>query len=73
MIAVVNSAISLFYYMRVAMFMYMRDPPAGGLVLSRSRPLHLALLAAALGTLAMGLYHGPFVEFALASVVGIVK
>jgi NADH-quinone oxidoreductase subunit N len=72
-IAVINSAISLFYYMRVAMFMYMRELPPGGLVLSRSRPLHLALLAAAVGTLLMGVYPGPFVDFALASVVGVVK
>ena len=70
-IAVVNSAISLFYYMKVAMAMYMRDVPPAGLALSPSRPLRVALFVAVLGTLAIGIYPGPFLDLARASVAGL--
>ncbi len=69
-IAVINSAISLFYYMKVAMMMYMVDVPRAGLTLSRSRPLRVALSLALAGTLAIGIYPGPFLNFAKASVAG---
>lgn len=68
--AVVNSAISLYYYMRVAMYMYMRDPE-GTILLSPSPPLKFAILLAVLGTLLIGLYPGLFLDFARASVVGV--
>ncbi len=67
-IAVVNSAISLFYYMKVAMAMYMREIPPAGLALSPSRPLRVAVFVAVLGTLAIGIYPGPFLDLARASV-----
>lgn len=70
-IAVVNSTISLFYYMKVAVAMYMRDVPSGGLALSPSRSLRVALVVAVVGTLAIGLYPGPFLDLARASVVGL--
>lgn len=70
-IAVVNSAISLFYYMKVAMAMYMRDIPPAGLALSPSRPLRVALFVAVAGTLAIGVYPGPFLDLARASVAGL--
>jgi NADH-quinone oxidoreductase subunit N len=70
-IAVVNSAISLFYYMKVAMAMYMRDVPPAGLALSPSRPLRVALFVAVAGTLAIGIYPGPFLDLARASVAGL--
>lgn len=69
-IAVVNSAISLYYYMQVAMVMYMRDLPAGGMELQESGSLRAALALALIGTLIIGIYPGPFLEFARASVVG---
>ncbi len=71
LIAVINSAISLFYYMRVVMAMYMRESPAGGLTLSPSLALHAAILLAALGTVLLGVYPGPVMEFARASVLGL--
>ena len=70
LIAVINTAISLFYYMRVAMVMYMQEAPTG-LVLSSSRPLYLALGFAVLGTMVIGIYPGPFLELARASVFGL--
>ncbi|MBI3086564.1 MAG: NADH-quinone oxidoreductase subunit N [candidate division NC10 bacterium] len=71
LIAVINSAISLFYYMRVVMVMYMRDLPPQGIVLSRSPALYLALLLAAAATLLLGIFPGPVLEFAKASAAGI--
>ena len=67
LIAVINSAISLFYYMRVVMVMYMREQPAGGIALSPSLALYTALFLAAAGTLLLGIFPGPFLEFARAS------
>jgi len=71
LIAVVNSAISLFYYMRVVVAMYMRDLPPQGLALSTSSTLRVALLLAAVGTLLLGIFPGPILEFARASAAGI--
>ncbi len=71
LIAVVNSAISLFYYMRVVMVMYMRDAPAGGIALSTSSALRIAILLAVAGTLLLGIFPGPVLEFARASAAGI--
>jgi NADH-quinone oxidoreductase subunit N len=71
LIAVVNSAISLFYYMRVVVAMYMRDLPPQGLALSTSSTLRVALLLAAAGTLLLGIFPGPILEFARASAAGI--
>jgi NADH-quinone oxidoreductase subunit N len=72
LIAVINSAISLFYYMRVAMVMYMRELPPQGIALSRSPALYLALFLAAVATLILGIFPGPVLEFARASAAGIV-
>ncbi|MFQ5848672.1 MAG: NADH-quinone oxidoreductase subunit N [Candidatus Methylomirabilales bacterium] len=70
LIAVINTAVSLFYYMRVVMVMYMQEAPEA-LTLSSSRPLYLALSFAVLGTLIIGVYPGPFLELARASVFGL--
>ena len=67
LIAVINSTISLFYYMRVVMVMYMREQPAGGIALNPSLALCTALFLAAAGTLLLGIFPGPFLEFARAS------
>jgi NADH:ubiquinone oxidoreductase subunit 2 (subunit N) len=51
----------------VVMVMYMRDLPPKGLALSPSLALHAALLLAAFGTLVLGLFPGPILDFAKAS------
>jgi len=71
LVAVVNSAISLFYYMKVAVAMYMRDLPPAGLALSPSRPLRVALFVTVVGTLAIGIYPGPFLDLAKSSIAGL--
>jgi NADH-quinone oxidoreductase subunit N len=70
-IAVINSAISVFYYMKVVVAMYMRDLPPQGLTLSSSRPLQFAVLVTLVATIAIGIYPGPFLELAKASVAGL--
>jgi NADH:ubiquinone oxidoreductase subunit 2 (subunit N) len=57
--------------MRVVVAMYMRDLPPQGLALSTSSTLRVALLLAAAGTLLLGIFPGPILEFARASAAGI--
>ncbi len=71
-IAAINTAISLFYYMRVAMVMYMSDAP-GPVSVSPSRSLYAAVTFAVLGTLIIGVYPGPFLELARASLFGLLR
>jgi len=55
----------------VVVAMYMRDVPPQGIALSASSPLRVALLLAAAGTLLLGIFPGPILEFAQAAAVGI--
>jgi NADH-quinone oxidoreductase subunit N len=71
-VAAVNTAVSLFYYMRVAMVMYMFESP-GPVSVSASRSLYAAVIFAVLGTLIIGIYPGPFLELAQASLSGLLK
>jgi len=67
-IGVLNSVISVFYYLRITVVMYMgqreAEPRAAGL----SPALGLALLIAIVGTLQLGLFPSRFLEVALRSV-----
>jgi len=60
---VVNTAISLYYYLRVVVVMSMQEP-ADDVELVRSTPLTLSLAAAAAMTLFVGLWAGPFLQWA---------
>jgi NADH-quinone oxidoreductase subunit N len=71
LIAVVNSTISLFYYMRVVVAMYMREAPQE-IATSPSLALNVALLLAAAGTLLLGLFPDCILEFARLSAAAIV-
>ena len=71
LIAVVNSAISLFYYMRIAMVMYMREVPPEGIGLRTSPGLALGLVLAAGLTLLLGLFPGLLLDMARVSAAGI--
>jgi NADH-quinone oxidoreductase subunit N len=62
-LGVVNSAISLYYYLRVVVFMFMKNEAAG------SQPvlapgLAVALVVALAGTLVLGVYPRPLFELA---------
>ncbi len=66
-IAVLFAAISAYYYLRVVMAMYMREPePHGGgvAVLAPSPALTIVLTCATAGVIALGLFPGPLVSLA---------
>lgn len=68
-IGALNSVVSLYYYVRILRNMYLKEasPAAGGAV--RFSAVEVAVvLALLLPTLALGLYFGPLVEYAQASV-----
>ena len=58
--------------MRVVMVMYMRERPADEIILNPAPAVCIALLLAAAGTLLLGIFPGPILEFARAESAGIV-
>jgi NADH-quinone oxidoreductase subunit N len=67
-IGVLNSVVSVYYYLRVTVIMYM-GPGEGAPAAGRLAPaLGLAVLIAILGTLELGLFPARFLEMALRSV-----
>ena len=62
-IAILNSALSLFYYARLVRYMYFL-PPEGQKVRTPF-PYAAALLLASAGVLAMGLWPDPFIKWAM--------
>jgi NADH-quinone oxidoreductase subunit N len=65
-IGVLNSAISLYYYIRVIVFMYLKKETVGSEP-KTSAPLALALGVAVVGTLLLGIYPRQLFEIAEAS------
>ena len=66
-IGVLNSTISLYYYFKIVMVMYMEEPQ-GSTPLSFSPPLTVALGVTAFATLFIGLYPEPLIRAALQSI-----
>ncbi len=66
LIGVLNSAISLYYYVRVVVFMWIKEDPSAA-PLSLSPALTVALTVAIVGTIVLGIYPAPLFEFADAS------
>jgi NADH-quinone oxidoreductase subunit N len=67
-IGALNSVVSLYYYVRVLRGMFLKEPAAGAAPLKFS-PAEIAVtLVLLIPTLALGLYFGPLVEYAQASV-----
>jgi NADH-quinone oxidoreductase subunit N len=65
-IGVLNSAISLYYYVRIVVFMWLKNEPSGSYpVLNPAMATAVAVALAA--TLALGIYPRPLFEFAEAS------
>lgn len=65
-IAVIFSAVSAFFYLRVVKFMYM-DEPETEIVLSMSKPLGISLAVTAVMILFIGVYPEPLLNFVRAS------
>ena len=70
-IAILNSALSIYYYARVIRYMYVL--PSNGVKIHEPAPYVLAIVLAVVGTLLIGVYPEPFVRMALdaASVLGV--
>ena len=67
-LAVLNSALSLYYYLRVIRMMYIVPPPENAQAIPRqSWALTLVLIVCMAGILLLGSYPGPFVTLARAS------
>jgi NADH-quinone oxidoreductase subunit N len=67
-IAVVLSVVSAFFYLRVVVYMYMREPQQE-VVLSGSLPAHLVLAATALAVVVAGIFPSLLVELAQGSLL----
>jgi NADH-quinone oxidoreductase subunit N len=70
-IAILNSALSIYYYARVIKYMYVL-PPAGERI-HEPLPYVVAILLAVIGTIGIGLYPEPVINMAMnaASVLGV--
>jgi len=66
-IAVLNAAVAAFYYLRVVVWMYMREAPADAQPLTQSWPMRTGLALAALGTVVIGLLPGVIIPGAQAA------
>ncbi|MBI3322083.1 MAG: NADH-quinone oxidoreductase subunit N [Candidatus Omnitrophica bacterium] len=66
-IAAVNSVISLFYYVRVIKAMYLDPVPSRAAPIPPSTSLRLVLALCAAGLFIVGLWQGPWLDFASAS------
>ncbi len=63
-VAVIFSAISAYFYLRVVMYMYMLEPEGEAVTLSLSPSLGLALLITTLAVIFIGIYPSPLLSFA---------
>ncbi len=71
-VGLIFAAVSAFYYLRVVMVMYMRDPssdPARHMRLALPPATVVVLLVAAAGVILVGVYPGPFIEFTASAVL----
>ncbi|HSK78152.1 MAG TPA: NADH-quinone oxidoreductase subunit N [Thermoanaerobaculia bacterium] len=68
-VGVLTSAISLYYYFRIVVFMYLKDSDASTPVPLRAPALVGAIAFCALATLVMGILPGPFIELAKSSLL----
>ncbi len=69
LIAVVFSVVSAFYYLRVVMFMYMKEPK-GEVALTTSTPMNFVLAVTALMVLLLGIFPYYLLGFAKFSILG---
>jgi NADH-quinone oxidoreductase subunit N len=72
-VAVLNSAIAAYYYLRVIVYMYMREPEAASARLAPSFAGSLALAIAAVGIVLLGVAPAPFVDLAQAAVAPLMR
>jgi NADH-quinone oxidoreductase subunit N len=61
-VAVINAAAAAFYYLRVVVYMFMREPRSEDAALSHGRLMWGGLAVASVLTVALGLIPGPFLD-----------
>jgi NADH-quinone oxidoreductase subunit N len=66
-IGALNSLLSVFYYLRVVVMMYMEEGGAEGISFARAPYLYAAVAAAVVGTVYLGIYPAPALEWSLRS------
>jgi NADH-quinone oxidoreductase subunit N len=67
-IGVINSVLSVYYYLRVTIMIYMRDPAEDAPKVEFSRAAILATVIAASATMILGIFPKNFIDFARQSV-----
>ncbi len=72
-IAVLNSAVAAYYYLRVIVFMYMREPEGESMAVTPSFAGGLALAIALVGIVLLGLIPAPFADLAQAAVAPLLR
>jgi NADH-quinone oxidoreductase subunit N len=72
-VAVLNSAIAAYYYLRVIVYMYMREPDGTAARLAPTFAGGLALAIAAVGIVLLGVAPAPFVDLAQAAVAPLMR
>jgi NADH-quinone oxidoreductase subunit N len=72
-VAVLNSAIAAYYYLRVIVYMYMHEPDGAGARLAPTFAGSLALAIAATGIVLLGVAPAPFVDLAQAAVAPLMR
>ena len=73
MIGVLNSAVAAYYYLRLIVYMYMREPEGAPTVLAPSFAGALALAVALWGVVQLGVMPGPLFDLAQAAVVPLLR
>jgi NADH-quinone oxidoreductase subunit N len=72
-IGVLNSAAAAYYYLRLIVYMYMREPEGAPTVLAPSLSGALALMVALWGVVQLGVAPGPLFDLAQAAVVPLLR
>jgi NADH-quinone oxidoreductase subunit N len=72
-IAVLNSAVAAYYYLRVVVYMYMREPEGAPTTLVPSFAGGLALAIALVGIVLLGVMPAPFADLAQAAVAPLLR
>ena len=63
-IMVLNAVVAAFYYLRVVVYMYMRDPKDEPVVVRHGGLVRIGLLVAAVATIVLGVLPGPLIDAA---------
>jgi NADH-quinone oxidoreductase subunit N len=72
-IGVLNSAVAAYYYLRVVVYMYMREPEAAPATYAPSFAGGLALTIALVGIILLGVVPAPFADLAIAAVTPLLR